>query len=134
MALKIHKFESTGDAYDACQCDENISTGDILIIENEQVVGIADTWPVAVTQRHESLHGVLDTFDWDQYPHSNLAFSIADAYGWPLNTARQLEAPPEAIYICEKCFKSQIELIPVDQEGFQTDGQACKFVCKDCCR
>lgn len=54
----IHTFDSTGEAYDACQCDENIHDGDVLVIEAEQVVGVADTWPVAVTKEYGSLHAL----------------------------------------------------------------------------
>ena len=53
---KIHYFETTGDAYDACQCDEKITNGDLLVIVPEKVVGIADTWPIAVTENHGVLH------------------------------------------------------------------------------
>jgi hypothetical protein len=54
--MVTHEFESTGAAYDATQCDENIKTGDVLIIPSEGVIGIADTWPVAVTVEHGNLH------------------------------------------------------------------------------
>lgn len=54
--MKTHQFSSTGEAYDACQCDEDIQDGDILVIESEGVIGVADTWPVAVTAEHGSLH------------------------------------------------------------------------------
>lgn len=57
--MKVHHFESTRDAYDASQCDEDVSTGDILIIASEQVVGISYTWPFAVTKEAGGLHGVL---------------------------------------------------------------------------
>jgi hypothetical protein len=40
-----HAFASTGNAYDASQCDEAIKTGDTLIVLAEQVVAIAMTWP-----------------------------------------------------------------------------------------
>ena len=43
-----HAFASSGNAYDATQCDEAIQTGDTLIIIADQVVGIAMTWPFAV--------------------------------------------------------------------------------------
>jgi hypothetical protein len=56
----IHKFESTGNAYDACQCDEDIKNGDILVIASEGVIGIADTWPFAVTAEAGSLHTVKE--------------------------------------------------------------------------
>jgi hypothetical protein len=52
----VHYFESTGEAYDACQCDENIKNGDVLVIESEGVVGVADTWPFAITEAHGALH------------------------------------------------------------------------------
>ena len=52
----IHHFQTTGEAYDACQCDETITSGDVLVILPEGVVGIADTWPVAVTLNHGNLH------------------------------------------------------------------------------
>lgn len=55
MAQK-HYFPSTAQAYDACQCDDSIKKGDLLVIESEKVVGIADTWPVAVTDERGSLH------------------------------------------------------------------------------
>ena len=51
-----HAFASTGNAYDATQCDEAIHTGDTLIVLPENVVGVAMTWPLAVTQTHGNLH------------------------------------------------------------------------------
>jgi len=54
--VNVHYFESTGEAYDACQCDKAIKTGDVLVIRSERVVGIADTWPMAVTAKHGELH------------------------------------------------------------------------------
>ena len=54
--MAIHQFRSTGDAYDACQCDDTIQDGDTLVIMSEGVVGIADTWPVAVTVAAGKLH------------------------------------------------------------------------------
>ena len=54
--MTIHTFPDTGLAYDACQCDDTIKDGDILLIEREGVVGIADTWPIAITEKHGVLH------------------------------------------------------------------------------
>lgn len=53
-----HAFESTGNAYDATQCDETIQTGDTLIVLAECVIGIAMTWPFAVTQTSGLLHAL----------------------------------------------------------------------------
>ena len=53
-----HAFASTGNAYDASQCDEAILTGDTLIVLVEQVVAIAMTWPFAVTETSGALHAL----------------------------------------------------------------------------
>lgn len=55
-----HHFESTGEAYDACQCNALIKTGDMLIIPNEGVIGLAWAWPVAITAEQGALHGVTN--------------------------------------------------------------------------
>ena len=55
-----HTFDSTSGAYDATQCDDTIRNGDILLVESERVVGLAATWPVAVTVEHGSLHTLRD--------------------------------------------------------------------------
>ena len=52
----VHHFPSTVEAYEQCQCDAAMKDGDILVIHSEQVVGIAHTWPVAVTVKHGALH------------------------------------------------------------------------------
>lgn len=55
---KAHLFDSTGEAYNACQCNSEIKTGDTLVIGSEGVVGLADTWPFAVTDESGDLHSV----------------------------------------------------------------------------
>ena len=55
--MKTFQFRSTGDAYDACQCGYGgIEDGDLLVIDSERVIGVAHTWPVALTVRHGELH------------------------------------------------------------------------------
>ena len=54
----IHEFESSSEAYDACQCDEDIEDGDVLVVRPERVVGVANTWPFAVTKEHGDLHAL----------------------------------------------------------------------------
>lgn len=56
--MQIHHFKSTNEAYNACQSNENIKRGDILVIQSEHVVGIADTWPFAVTVCKGQLHRI----------------------------------------------------------------------------
>ncbi|ODU67708.1 MAG: hypothetical protein ABT11_19175 [Novosphingobium sp. SCN 66-18] len=58
MTRRHHAFASTGNAYDAVQCDEVISTGDTLVVLAEEVIGIAMAWPFAVTQAHGNLHAL----------------------------------------------------------------------------
>lgn len=55
-AARIHQFNSSGEAYDRCQTDPSVKTGDVLHIPSEGVVGYADTWPVAVTANPGNLH------------------------------------------------------------------------------
>jgi len=59
----VHKFDCTSDAYNAVQCDENIKNGDLLFIPSEKVIGIAYTWPFAVTKSHGALHTVANNAD-----------------------------------------------------------------------
>lgn len=87
--MTVHRYDSTGDAYDACQCDEDIKTGDCLLIEEKgwrgncvgrdddgfriyahedhpidiTVVGLAWAWPLAVTVERGELHDIEDTLD-----------------------------------------------------------------------
>jgi len=55
---KCFVFDSTEEAYGACQTRDDIKNGDMLVIPSEQVVGLAGTWPVAVTDEHGELHFV----------------------------------------------------------------------------
>jgi hypothetical protein len=59
----VFSFDSTGDAYDACQTDYQIKKGDLLVIESEKVIGIAHTWPVAVTSEPGALHTLMADSD-----------------------------------------------------------------------
>ena len=57
----VFLYQSTSDAYDACMTGEdNVSHGDTLLIPSEGVVGLCETWPVAVTQEAGALHQVED--------------------------------------------------------------------------
>lgn len=57
---RLHSFETSGNAYDACQCDDAIAKGDTLIILPEGIVALACAWPVAVTAAHGALHRVKE--------------------------------------------------------------------------
>ncbi|MEW1922205.1 hypothetical protein [Streptomyces sp. NPDC088360] len=59
---QVWTFYSTGEAYGACQCREEIRDGDVLVIEREQVIGIAGTWPFALTEAIGELHTLKPDF------------------------------------------------------------------------
>ena len=56
--VRVWTFANSGDAYDMTQCDEDLKTGDVLLIPSEKVVGITNTWPLAITKEMGQLHGV----------------------------------------------------------------------------
>ena len=56
--VRVWTFANSGDAYDMTQCDEDLKTGDVLLIPSEKVVGITYTWPLAITKEMGPLHGV----------------------------------------------------------------------------
>jgi len=64
---RLHAFDNSGNAYDACQTDEAIKTGHTLVILTEGVVALAGAWPIAVTAACGVLHSVIgkedDTLD-----------------------------------------------------------------------
>jgi hypothetical protein len=94
LPLRIHTFDSTGDAYDACQTDENIKNGDCLFIPRERVVGLAATWPISVTATAGNLHvvneGRLQSYTDDigiTRAQVDFAVRVAMRKGWELADA-----------------------------------------------
>ncbi len=77
MNAKIHHFDSTVRAYDATQSDDNIKKGDVLIIESEKVVGLADTWPVAVTEWPGELHDLAPGYTLEKMGFSGKSIALA---------------------------------------------------------
>ncbi|MFB7919515.1 hypothetical protein [Streptomyces sp. NPDC056061] len=70
---KVWTFFSTGEAYGACQCRDDIRDGDVLVIEREKVIGIAETWPFALTEEFGELHTLKDHLDprtWENGKHA----------------------------------------------------------------
>jgi hypothetical protein len=78
--IKTHRFDSTGDAYDASQTDESISNGDVLVVESERVVGVlVDAWPVAVTPEHGAFHTFAPDVDVSAFgaePERTLTYTV----------------------------------------------------------
>lgn len=88
MNAKIHHFDSTVRAYDATQSDDKIKKGDVLIIESEKVVGLADTWPVAVTEWPGELHDLAPGATLESLGFSDKSIALANdaarSLGFPL--------------------------------------------------
>ncbi|MFE1773745.1 hypothetical protein [Streptomyces sp. NPDC059008] len=84
----VHHFGSTGEAYNATQCRDDILDGDVLVIEREQVVGfLRSAWPGAIT----AMHGELHTFTAD--PRKIDDGKYAASVDLAEQTARELGAP-----------------------------------------
>lgn len=86
----MNTFDTTGDAYDATQCDESIQKGDALVIESEGVVGLSWIWPVAVTVKAGQLHafehsadGVVADAGWTP-EQIRAAVALADGFNFPV--------------------------------------------------
>jgi hypothetical protein len=51
MAVAVHWFDESGDAYDASQYRDDIKDGDVLVVENDYEKSVAilfHAWPVAI--------------------------------------------------------------------------------------
>jgi hypothetical protein len=80
---QVHHFDSTGDAYDACNADDNVKIGDVVVVKSESVVGFADAWPFALTEKHGHLHTVAPKFSPEEHLHIQLQeYSITFDKGW----------------------------------------------------
>ena len=65
--FEIHYFGSTGEAYDASQCADNIHDGDLLVVPAERVIGVLiEAWPTAVTDESGHFHRLGETMTWEE--------------------------------------------------------------------
>ncbi|MEA8592241.1 hypothetical protein PZT57_26705 [Pseudomonas aeruginosa] len=85
-----YTFDSTGDAYDATQCDDDVLDGHALLVLEEGVVGLSWTWPVAVTIASGELHEmgeapakVIADAGWTT-PQIQHAVALADKHNFPV--------------------------------------------------
>jgi len=66
--VKVFYFDSTHEAYDASQWNDDIRDGDVLVATDENVVGVLiKAWPTAVTGERGSFHRL--TGGWDRVRH-----------------------------------------------------------------
>lgn len=76
--MKIHTLASTEIATTACFIDDNVNHGDLLVIPSEDVIGVADIWPFAITKNN----GCLETLRTEQSFKKKLVLSpqLIEAY------------------------------------------------------
>lgn len=92
MSIRVHtfdKYHDSGEVYNLTQTDESIKSGDVLVLEGEEIVGILDkAWPVAITVKHGEFHGPADPnsdYPRSEFPESvEKAEEIAIARKWPI--------------------------------------------------
>lgn len=76
----VHTFDSSGEAYDASQCSDDISDGDVLAVPAEGVVGfLFEAWPVAVTSAVGEFHAARDLAGMISDPHRRRSYDKAAA-------------------------------------------------------
>lgn len=84
----VFYFPTSGEAYDATQCWEDIKDGDVLVVSSEKIVGVADTWPIAVTAESGELHEVAKRGEYEANPAMwrgiIRAVKIARGAGFPI--------------------------------------------------
>jgi hypothetical protein len=65
MAVTVHHFGSSGEAYDASQTHDEIKDGDVLSVASEHVVGVlVKAWVVAVGENTGQFHELASHADW----------------------------------------------------------------------
>lgn len=88
-------FADSGDAYDCCQCrDELAGNGIALLIKSEGVVGLSGAWPVAVTINRGHLHDLnpdyVERHGLEKTTHCSAdqirtAVELAQVHGFPID-------------------------------------------------
>lgn len=70
MEPQAHRFATTAEAYNASQCSDDIKDGDVLIAEQEGVVGImVSAWPTALEADGPTgaFHALADGLTWESW-------------------------------------------------------------------
>lgn len=91
-ADKVFVFSDTGEAYDSCQCLDELSLdGQTLLIPSEKVVGLSGAWPLAVTVEQGKLHALQTGYDPTERGNESCtekqardAVRLADGLGWAI--------------------------------------------------
>lgn len=72
MTIHIFKNKTSGDVYDYTQTHDNIKNGDVLVVVDEELVGVMiEAWPVAwnsSTEGRGAFHSPDPKHDWENSP------------------------------------------------------------------
>lgn len=126
--MKVHTFDSTSEAYNASQTDDNIKDGDVLSVPSEGIHGVlVKAWPVAVTADHGAFHALEDGVKWESYEGgryfeaaSHAALIGVPAYATEPTSAAEPEEEPEPESddaYADRHFREVTGLAPVGPEA-----------------
>jgi hypothetical protein len=123
--MKTHNFKTSAQAYNETMTSDEIAVGDILIIKSEQIVGLADAWPIAVTVEHGELHQVADgknlvdcDFDFT-VEQIETAKQIARDLGFGIHGVNDIVIPPKP-----ESFETRNENTDIEIEDITLIGDA----------
>jgi hypothetical protein len=96
MPPAVHRFATTGEAYNASQTHDEIRDGDVLAVEPEGVYGVlVAAWPIAVTEGTGAFHGLAEGVAWDDFEGGRYAEAASTARELAdLQAAAVVEAVP----------------------------------------
>jgi hypothetical protein len=120
--MTIHKFDNTGDAYDECNWNEDLTTGDTLVVDEKgwrgrctgrdedgfrvypdkptdiKVVGLAWAWPLAVTVATGEFHEIEDTLDAYRRITADAGITV-EQVKVALAAAAEIDAPVRPLWV-----------------------------------
>lgn len=83
--MNVHRFDTSGAAYNQSQTDDSIRDGDILLVAPEgRVAVLVEAWPVIVVgpagdEAGYAFHAMNDGLTWDTFRDGQYAGSAAAA-------------------------------------------------------
>jgi len=110
----VHKFHSSGEAYDASQVSDDIAHGDVLVVEEDQIVGfLFHAWPIAVSLGHGAFHevkpGPAGHPDWPK-------FFASEPEAEPFYLAAIAEALAIGAFVPSWLIPGHEDIVPIDSE------------------
>ena len=89
---RIKEFSSTESAYDAS--NSTLPTGLVLLIPSERVIGVSDTWPIAVTVEKGAFHSIKPGYDW----RHGFEPQLVEGLEYAIRIAKRLGVPLDPVF------------------------------------